>query len=220
MSGRPKDGYRLADGTKVAGVTTIISRFKNAGGLIYWAWQQGKDGKDFRETRDAAADAGTLAHAMVEAHLKGEAPEVVGDSAPKEIREKAETAFLGFLEWAGTMNLRVVEQELSLVSEAHRFGGTLDCCVLTINDRLTIGDWKTSNGLYPDHLIQVAAYRGLFMENFPDRPLAPGGHIMRFNKETGDFHHHFFQDLTMEWEQFLLFRQAFDNDKIIAKRAK
>ena len=61
---RPKGGYKLADGTKVPGVTTVIGKLKDAGPLMYWAWQQGVEGKDFRETRDAAASAGTVVHAF------------------------------------------------------------------------------------------------------------------------------------------------------------
>jgi hypothetical protein len=34
---RPKGGYRNAEGVRVPGVTTIIGRFKDSGGLINWA---------------------------------------------------------------------------------------------------------------------------------------------------------------------------------------
>ena len=53
---RPYKGYEI-DGEKVPGVTTVLSRFKESGALMYWAWKQGTEGKDFRETKQAAADA-------------------------------------------------------------------------------------------------------------------------------------------------------------------
>ena len=37
----PKGGYKL-DGKRVPGTTTIIGRFKDSGGLLYWAFEQGK----------------------------------------------------------------------------------------------------------------------------------------------------------------------------------
>ena len=49
--------YKTQDGVRVPSVTTVISRFKEAGALMYWAWNEGKEGRDYRETRDAAADA-------------------------------------------------------------------------------------------------------------------------------------------------------------------
>lgn len=37
----PKSGYKV-DGKSVPGTTTIIGRFKDAGGLLYWACEQGR----------------------------------------------------------------------------------------------------------------------------------------------------------------------------------
>ena len=65
----PRKGY-FVNGTKVPSVTQIVSRFKDSGALMYWAWEQGKEGKDFRDTSQRAADAGTLSHRMVECDLK------------------------------------------------------------------------------------------------------------------------------------------------------
>ena len=62
-----KAGYYLVDGTRVPSVTTVLGRFKESGPLIHWAWGLGIQGKDYREERDKAADAGTLAHAAVAA---------------------------------------------------------------------------------------------------------------------------------------------------------
>ena len=176
---------------------------------------------DHNKAAGLAADAGTLAHAMVEAHLKGKDPaEAITSDHTKEVIDKAETSYLAFLEWAEMTNLEVEEQELSLVSEGDQFGGTMDACVVTINGKRAIADWKTSNGLYPDHLIQVAAYRRLYEENFPDKPITGGLHIFRFSKDTGDFHHHFFQELEEAEEAFLLCLRLYQIDKNLKKRAK
>ena len=67
----PREGYYAADGKRVPGVTTVIGRFKDSGGLIHWAWNEGKEGRDYRDTSGKAADIGTLAHAFVEAKLMG-----------------------------------------------------------------------------------------------------------------------------------------------------
>ena|SRR3990167_910288 len=217
---RPKGGYKLADGTKVPGVTTVIGKLKDAGPLMYWAWQQGVEGKDFRETRDAAASAGTVVHAMVENYLRGTVPETALNGVGAEIASKASSAYLGFLEWAEQTKLRVIEPELSLVSETLRVGGTMDCSVLSINDRLAIGDWKSSNGLYAEMLVQVATYGMLYEERFPDRPITGGYHIMRFSKDHGDFHHHYFTELAGARRAFVLLRELYDLDKELKVRAK
>lgn len=214
---RPTDGYRL-DGERVPGVTTIISRFKPSGGLIHWAWQQGKDGKDYRETRDAAADAGTLAHNMVEADIYGTAFDT--SSYAPELVAKAEGAFKAYQEWRQQTHLEVAEAEISLVSRRHRFGGTLDA--LFVRGHLALGDWKTSNAVYADYLIQLAAYQILWEEQYPDRPIQGGFHLLRFTKpEHADdpvsFAHHYWSNLDVAKQQFLLYRDAYDLDKRLAK---
>ena len=69
----PTADYKNAKGVRIPGNTTVING--NLGwsknGLMYWAWEQGRNGKDFRQSRDDAADAGTLAHALIEADIKG-----------------------------------------------------------------------------------------------------------------------------------------------------
>jgi hypothetical protein len=207
--------YKLADGTVVPSVTTVLGRFKDAGGLIHWAWSQGMDGKDYRETRDAAATAGTCAHAMVEAHIRG----LEFDPVPydPETLKKANTSFGAFLEWAKASQLKPAHTECSMVSETYRFGGTLD--TILINGKLAIGDWKTSNGIYSDMLCQVAAYGKLWEENHPEQPIEGGYHIIRFDKTYGDFNHHWFPELDDGWEYFNLVRQAYVFDKRLKKRA-
>ena len=126
----PKEGYFLRDGTKVPGTTTICSAYKDSGGLIHWAWDQGRSGikepnlsmvaaavweavtqgggvemikillqegmkgLDYRETRDKAGSVGTDIHAEIEARLKDD----------------------GQLPWPGLTHIRVVEQEIHLIS--------------------------------------------------------------------------------------------------------
>lgn len=215
--GRPTDGYKI-DGKRVPGVTTIIGRFKPSGGLIHWAWQQGRDGKDYRDTRDAAANAGTLAHDMVEADIYGQ-PFDASAYDPALVAQ-ATGAFHAYQEWKQQTQLEVAESEVTLLSATHRFGGTLDA--LLVRGALSLGDWKTSNSIYADYLIQLGAYAILWDENFPDRPITGGYHLLRFSKvENPDdpvsFAHHYWSNLDLAKKQFLLYREAYDNDQRLSK---
>lgn len=213
----PKQGYHLKDGRRVPGTTTVIGRFKDSGGLIYWAWAEGKAGRDYRETSKTAADAGTLAHAMVEAHIKKkDQPDLKDVTA--EIAVKASTAYGAYLEWESQSKLEILETEIELVSQQYEFGGTPDA-IGYLNGRLSVIDWKASNAVYADHLIQMAAYKRLWEENRPEYPVLGGFHLCRFAKEHGDFAHHFFPQLDEAWEQFVLFRRAYEIDKGLKKRA-
>jgi len=210
----PRAGYFLSDGTRVPSVTTVLSRFKEASGLMHWAWALGKEGKDYREERDKAADAGTLAHAAVEAWIKDEPYAFAGDP---DVCKKASKAFDAFMEWATQSHLKVTHTEVGLVSEKYKFGGTLDA--ILIGNRRAMGDWKSSNRIYPEYLVQVAAYGKLWEEHHPEEPIDGGFHLLRFDKEFGDFHHHYWGELDRAWEAFLHLRDLYEIDKELKRRA-
>jgi hypothetical protein len=217
-SGRPQDGYRNAHGERVPGTTTIIGRFKESGALLHWAFNQGKSGaKTLYEKRDQAAEAGTLAHDMVFQHLHGD-PVTIPDNTDLTIAGQAQTAFNAYLSWASMTKLEIVEQEFPLVSEQHQFGGTPDAIGL-VNEKLSLVDWKTSNGVYQDYLLQLAAYDILIKECRPDLVLTGGYHLCRFAKSYGDFAHHYWPELEDAKKMFLMLRECYDIDKILKKRA-
>jgi hypothetical protein len=204
----------ILDGERLPGVTTILGRFKESGGLINWAWQQGRDGKDYRETRDAAADAGTCVHAMVDHDIHGLTfdPSVYKPDAISQ----AMPAFESYVRWKRQTNLKPAATELSLMSRLYRYGGTLDS--LLIQGELSIGDWKSSRSVYLDYLLQLAAYGHLWNENFPETPITGGYHLLRFNKPQHPddpiaFEHRYWSDLSLAFEQFKLYRQAYENEK-------
>lgn len=215
----PTQIYKNCNGKRVPSVTGIISRFKESGGLLFWAWQLGVDGKDYRQERDKAASSGTVAHEMVEAHLKGE--EWSG-SAPKDILEKAKSAFQAYLSWASMAGVEVLHSEVPLVSEQHQYGGCMDAIGICrgMNNGIALLDWKTSNALYADYLYQLAAYGMLWDENYPDNKLTGGYHLIRFAKENGDFSHLYFPSLEEEAETFVTMRALYDRVKKTEKRVK
>ena len=87
----PTGKYEL-DGKLLPGTTTIIVKFKNSGALIHWAWKQGMDGIDYRETRDQAGEQGTSVHYLAESYIKKWSYEEPTD-------EKVIKAFNKFKEW-------------------------------------------------------------------------------------------------------------------------
>ncbi len=196
----PKEGYILKDGTKAPGTTKITGAYKDSGPLIHWAWNQGKQGLDYRETRDKAGDIGTLVHAVIEAMLSGTLPPVIPEEAAKAVH--------AFLRWQRQNNIEILEQEIQLVSEEYRYGGTLDA-VGVVDGKHVLLDWKTSKGVYKNYLLQLAAYKQLWNENCPGREITDGVWLVRFSKTDGACEPYHFNDLTAAWGQFILFRQAY-----------
>lgn len=223
--GRPRTGYKTANGKRCPGVTTITGRFKDSGGLIQWAYKCGLDGIDINRARDTAAGAGTLGHEFIDASIHERAPVLpsaselgMNDPEYAEAIERARTSFAAFEDWRKTTHLEIVRTEFPLVSELHRFGGTPDA-LARVGGKLTLLDWKTSNSVYSDYLIQLGGYDLLCAEH----GLGPleGAHLVRFGKEFADFHHHFWgrSVLNAAGEAFLLMRQLYDYDAALKKAA-
>jgi hypothetical protein len=213
---RPKHGYHLEDGTRVPGVTTVIGRYKESGGLIHWAWDLGMQGINYRDARDKAADAGTLGHDMIESFTLGKDPfGAIPTGTAEDLIVKATQAYQAFLLWFESTNIEIVDTEMALVSEKHRFGGTPDALGKTPAGDYVLLDYKTSNRIYADYLIQLACYARLLEENQIVKRKVSRFHLLRVGKEFADFHHHSWprEALQPAWESFLLMRELYDLDK-------
>jgi hypothetical protein len=238
----PKQGYYTPDGYRVPGVTTITGRFKDSGALLHWAFNQGRAAErgeinSLYEKRDEAGDTGTATHFLVFRHLHGLEPlpleklDVLdmGEDGKLELtddyRQSMQSGFDAYLAWERTTKLKIVQQEMRLVSTKYKYGGCPDAIGIMDGVRCLL-DWKTSKSVYPDFLIQIAAY-GELCENglLVDRDYAKlgvkveGYHLCRFSKTFGDFSHHYYPELTVGLEQFLLLRRAYENDKTLKARA-
>lgn len=199
--------YKNSAGKRLPSVTTIIGKFKEAGGLIHWAWDLGIQGIDYRKVRDSAAEAGTIAHSMVEADIRG-LPQPKEDGNDPKQWQKAVSAFAAYQEWRRQTQLTPEHTEVSMTCECHQTGGTLD--TILVQGKRSLGDWKTSNSIYPEYLIQLAAYRHLWEHNHPDQPIDGGFHLLRFSKSGGDFAHHFWSNLDEAWSAFEHMRILYD----------
>lgn len=211
--------YKLKDGTIVPSTTTIINMLGwNKNALVAWARREALAGNDPNKVRDKAADIGTIAHYMIECHLKNEEPDL-SEYAQADI-DKAENCFLNYLEWEKAHVDEVWHSELQLVSESYKYGGTIDL-VGVIDGKPSILDFKSSKGIYPEYKIQIAAYLQLYYENFNsghnsvlcgDHILT--GHILRLDKNGDGFEHHVLGKLTSTlrdpWEVFLHCRALYD----------
>jgi hypothetical protein len=212
----PTQDYKNAAGERVPGNTTVIS--SNLGwskqALMYWAWAQGKDGKDFRQSRDEAADAGTLGHALIEADIKDRAlPDL--SKYPKEISDKAEAAFLNYLEWKRQTHFTPITMEVPLISEILQAGTTIDVIGWVANKR-SIVECKTSNSVYEDFLIQVAMQKFAWDETHPDEPIE-ALHLLKVGKEEATFTHHYWHALPDGLEAFKHLRALHDLKKKLKK---
>lgn len=173
-----------------------------------------------------AAEAGTIAHDMIEQNLlhgtlydeRGPFPETAA-TATGDVKAKALNSFRQFLKWNAQTKIRVIQTEKGLVSERHKYGGTWDGIGRDVDNKLVLIDWKTSNAVYGDYLYQLAGYAILIEEVMPELGPVTGFHLLRVAKEHADFAHHYYGELESEKRGFLLMRELYAIDEIVKKRA-
>lgn len=207
--GRPRYGYKLT----VPSVTTITGLL-NKPALVGWAWRLGREGRDHEEARNAAANAGTIAHQAIEEHIHGGNPaRVLSDERePEEQRDKAARAFARFLGWEAEYQPEYIATELPLVSWNHRFGGTVDL-VCRIGGVLHICDHKTGRGPYAEQLVQLAAYAHLMAEarETPERVA-----LLLLGDDTRKLHNSYaFAELGPPWREFLALLDAYHEQRAV-----
>ena len=188
--------YKLKNGKKVPGVTTIISILAKPA-LIHWAWDLGTKGVDYRKFRDDKADIGSLAHYLIMCYLKKETPDT-SDYSKKQI-DQAENCIISFFEWKKMHSFEPILIESPLVSEKYKFGGTPDL-LAKINGEYCLIDFKTGKAIYTEMLYQLSAYQQLLMENGYK---VDNERILRIGRsENEDFEERRIGNLKKEWEIF------------------
>jgi len=152
--------YKNKEGVRVPGVTTALG-ILNKPALIYWAWDLGMQGIDYKAFRDDKADIGTLTHLLALSHEKKELPDT--DYFTQAQIDLAETCFLKYLDWRDRHEIKSIFLEKQSVSEMFQYGGTLDHYCL-LDGVKTLIDYKTGKAIYSEQFYQLAAYRQLLNE--------------------------------------------------------
>jgi len=153
--------YKLKDGTRVPGTTTITGLL-NKPALVRWANNLGLNGIDSSKYVDDLAGVGTLAHDMVQTYFTDE-PTDTSEYSDKDIK-RAENSLKSFHAWVTDQNIHPILNETELVSETLKYGGKLDM-YCNLNDKKTLIDFKTSKAIYDEHFYQLGAYWMLLEEH-------------------------------------------------------
>lgn len=154
-----------------------------------------------KEKLEDAGEVGHVAHAWVEDYIKS----VLASDEDRKLRllatfpadERAKNCCFAALDWMRRHNVRWLGTERKIYSRKHKYAGTMDglclvdscdnphCCAKAFKDRLTIADWKTSNYLYTEYLLQTAAYMQAYIEETGEDVLDRW--VIRLGKDDGEF---------------------------------
>lgn len=195
---------------------TAVESFVNQ--LIYEMHTTGKDmmTKDFLEAMDIplmmdkakkrpkevaeeGAEKGTQVHAMIEEFFTTGKHEQI----PLEFKEQIKK----FHQWRWDYCVEPIEVEKTLFSKRFKFAGTTDLVAKLScpEEKIFVIDFKTANGLYHDHKLQLASYFYAWEEMTGKK--ADMGGMLRIDKYTGEIEWHTFTRPQLEsfYAEFLNF---------------
>jgi hypothetical protein len=155
--------------------------------------------KEDEEILEDAGAVGTAAHDWLEHVIKARDNEerrfeLFAKFPPDE---RSANCCIAGMDWMVRHDVKWIHTERKVFSRKFLYAGTCDgiayvsscddpdCCPHKFVDRLSVIDWKSSNGLRISYLFQVAAYRHAFIEETGMK--IEDTWILRLDKETGDF---------------------------------
>ncbi len=166
-----------------------------------------------KERLEDAAHVGHTAHNWIESHINAELQGKLQPAKPSESR--ANSCCEASLGWMQKHNVRWISTERKVFSRTHGFAGTMDglatvdscddpnCCPVLFTNRLSIIDWKSSNHLQTEYLLQTAAYQGALQEE--TKQVIEDRWIIRLGKEDGEVEpwHITAEHFERDWQGFL-----------------
>lgn len=157
--------YVSNDGVSVPRVTEILSSSIHEDFLLKWSNSLGFKHISYTKFMKDAADKGTYSHYMIEKFLKNGCmlEDIDTFEIPNYYRPTVESTFAGFMKWWA--DLHVIYKDVELVYSEKKlisnyYGGTCDC-VLKLDGKYWLIDFKTSNHVNFKYTLQLAAYREL-----------------------------------------------------------
>ena len=162
--------YVTSYGQVVPGGSTIANlvNFGGCDGLIGWGVRLDREGVDYKQARDEAADFGKCFHRAVEQRWRGEPFD--SENYPGAYVAPSLEMSNNFFALLEELGLVMVGSEEQGVSDKEEWGGTMDLILARKEEPskpIILGDLKSSNSLSATHIIQVGgAYGVLFEEKY------------------------------------------------------
>lgn len=154
-----------------------------------------------RKKKDTAADIGHLTHAWIENYIKDNQEEL-------PINKEAKNGCQAFLTWLIQNKVDFIKSEQRIYSKKYNYAGTLDALAV-VNGELTLIDFKTGSGCYPEMGYQLASYQLAFEEEFTETHITK--RLICNIKKTGELE-------TKEYPEYEKDRDVFLASMVLWKR--
>lgn len=175
--------YRTREGEYFPSVTTILDAYPKTAAFYEWLK---KNGDESDNIRDAAGAKGSKIHNLIERYNNGEPVSLIDSDGVIRYSSEEWGALEKWVEFCERFNPEILRSEFNIVSPNLKCAGTIDT-VLRLNGKKLIVDFKSSNSVHPHYFLQLAAYKELYQEAFPDEEPIEGVAILHLAAKTRGF---------------------------------
>lgn len=151
-------GYYSESGEFYPSVTTVLSSYPKGYGYYEWLKTNGTDSDTILEE---AGKRGTAVHNLTEHYDNGIEVSLLNEDGYPAYAMGEWSMFEKYIEFRERFQFDIIHNEMNMVSEQYKLGGTLDR-VIKMNGKNYLIDIKTSNNIWKQYWIQLAAYKMMF----------------------------------------------------------
>ena len=180
-----KDGrfYTDENGNYFPSATTLLEAYPKPAQLIMWMKEMGSKAD---EIRDAAGRRGSNVHQLTEQYDNGIECTLLDEYGKPRYSLEEWSMFERYVEFTEIHKPEHILIEQTFVNSTLGFAGTLDR-ICRIYGKVYVLDIKTSNGIFNNYWLQLAAYRELYNASIKEANTMPnidGVAILWLNAKT------------------------------------
>lgn len=164
----------------VPSVTTILDAYPKDAAYFQWIKQVGEQADVIR---DEAGRRGFTVHHLTEMYDKGYEVSLLDGDGEMAYKVSEWAMFERYVEFSEEYKPEIVLNEWNYVSPELGYAGTIDR-VMKIDGKYYIVDIKTSNSVYPQYWLQLAAYKNLIVSREYNMQQIDGVAILWLNAKT------------------------------------
>ena len=175
--------YSDGEGGYFPSVTTILDAYPKSAQFYEWLKKMGEDADT---VRDEAGERGSIVHKLTEDYDTGELITLMDADGKIRYKSSEWKMFERYVEFSKNVHPEILRTEFNLISKNIGTAGTLDRTVLLDTKKYKgkyILDIKTSNAVHDQYWLQLAAYKELYEETFPDEKI-DGVCVLWLNAKT------------------------------------
>lgn len=133
-------------------------------GIAFYKWLADKGWNEAEAIKQAAGDKGSKVHLAIEDLIDGK--EIAMDAKymnkstgqEEELTLEEYDCLISFVSWFNVVKPKVIQKEIVVWNDEYNYAGTVDL-IAEIENEIWVIDFKTGQYVWPEHELQLSAYK-------------------------------------------------------------